>query len=220
MALAQSGAIKQQIAFCFADPKSGRFMLGGAPDSVSAGPFQWMPLARGGMYELPLNEIAVTGQAALDVPRESLRNGGASVNGAILDSGTNILLVPSDVYGELQRGMTAACANKECSKTIGTFFADKCMNLTQSAIDAMPSLDLTFDGENGTPVKLHMPPSSLFVRNSNQHNEICLGIKNTGRDGFLIVGDTLMWEYTVVLDRVNQRAGWAPVNKQGCRLHA
>jgi hypothetical protein len=32
----------------------------------------------------------------------------------------------------------------------------------------------------------------------------------------LIIGDTLMWEYTMIIDRTNFQVGWSPVNVKGC----
>ena len=44
----------------------------------------------------------------------------------------------------------------------------------------------------------------------------CLGIINTGPDGFLIIGDVVMENYYIVYDVGNSRVGWAAVNKDNC----
>ena len=73
------------------------------------------------------------------------------------------------------------------------------MNLTSSEIDAFPSMTLAFEGNSqGTNVvNLQMAPDTVFVRNSYQQNQICLGVKNTGSNGFLIIGDTTMWGWEI-----------------------
>jgi hypothetical protein len=60
-----------------------------------------------------------------------------------------------------------------------------------------------------------MTPDTYIVYNK-RFDGYCLGVLNTGVGGMLIVGDTLMWNYVVVLDRGNQKAGWAPVDKSKC----
>ena len=57
-----------------------------------------------------------------------------------------------------------------------------------------------------------MPPASYLRRDDPRAGpgQVCLGIRDTGADGYLIIGDTTMENYFVAFDRANKRIGWAP----------
>mmetsp|Transcript_43152 Transcript_43152/g.106013 ORF Transcript_43152/g.106013 Transcript_43152/m.106013 type:complete len:436 (-) Transcript_43152:69-1376(-) len=219
-ALQKAGQIDEPVfAFCFnGDRLRGRLMLGGADfGTVARGAtFAYMPLIQSDSFVLPLNAMSVgthSDGTTLPLPASAYQNG--YLGGAILDSGTNILLVPSPVYDALHAAYSKQCAGR-CAK-LDQLFGGACFNLTDVQLEAYPPLTLAFDSaDGGASVLIDMPPRALLVRNPAFGNQLCLGIKDTGRSGFLIIGDTTMWQYVVLLDRDKQRAGWAPANATAC----
>jgi hypothetical protein len=194
-ALHQAGMIANSFAFCFANRTHGRFMVGGAAaGTYRPGSTQWIPLS--GEYSITMTSILVGGVAVQ-----------FSSADAILDSGTNVLLLDSDTFSAVQTQFTQ-CSN--CAH-VNSFFNGGCHNLTASELAAYPPLQLQF----GTAT-LSMPPRSYLVEHPAHNNARCLGIISTGPGGFLIIGDTTMWEYTTIFDRTNQRVGFAQVDTKGC----
>lgn len=194
-ALHRAGMIANEFAFCFANRTHGRFMVGGAlPGTYHPGTTQWIPLS--GEYSITMSGISVGGVA---VPFSS--------TDIILDSGTNVLLLDSDTFSAVQTQFT------QCSTCphVNSFFNGGCHNLTASELAAYPPLQLQFGS-----VTLSMPPRSYLVEHPAHNNARCLGIISTGPGGFLIIGDTTLWEFTTIFDRTNQRVGFAQVDVNGC----
>jgi hypothetical protein len=158
-ALHQAGMIANSFAFCFANRTHGRFMVGGAAaGTYRPGSTQWVPLS--GEYSITMTSILVGGVAVQ-----------FSSADAILDSGTNVLLLDSDTFSAVQ-GQFTQCSN--CAH-VNSFFNGGCHNLTASELAAYPPLQLQF----GT-VTLSMPPRSYLVEHPAHNNARCLGIISTG----------------------------------------
>jgi hypothetical protein len=66
------------------------------------------------------------------------------------------------------------------------------------------------------PMVWFQRPLALMRANIDHEGVYCLGIRNTGSGGMLIIGDTTMEDYLVVFDREQNRIGWAPVNTKTC----
>lgn len=72
-----------------------------------------MPLVPGTFfYGLPLDAMSFEGQSNLPLPASAYQNHG--MGGAILDSGTNILLLPENVFAALQTAFQSVCTGATC----------------------------------------------------------------------------------------------------------
>ena len=104
-------------------------------------------------YEMNLMEITVAG--------ESIK--GSTTKQAILDSGTNILLLPSTPYNSLESILLANCTNNNlvgmCGVTPNLFTFGTCFALTDEQLDMYPPLALSLD--NG--LTLEMSPRDYLV---------------------------------------------------------
>lgn len=141
----------------------------------------------------------------------SLSIGGQQIHvgdGAILDSGTNILLLGSSVYSQLKKGM---CADSSLANCEG-FWSNSCFSMSDAEIDKYPTLKMQLDG-----VQLEMTSREYILPDSPlaAPGQYCLGIRDGGRTGF-IIGATTMRNYYVVFDKKNQRIGWGKVNAKTC----
>lgn len=128
---------------------------------------------------------------------------------AVLDSGTNILLLPKDLHQEMQEAM---CEDATLSNCPG-LWANECFDLTESQVDQYPPLSLELDG-----LTLEMTSRDYLLRGSplaGSSGQYCLAIRDGGDAGF-IVGDTTMRNYYVVFDFAQKRIGFAKVNRDLC----
>merc|ERR1711935_1114887 len=109
--------------------------------------------------------------------------------GAILDTSTNILLVPKTLLKPLQAAMCSDTSLASCSD----FWADKCLPLTDAQLAAYPPMSLNLD--NG--VKLAMTAKDYLLTGSplaGGAGNYCLGIKDGGdAGGGFIICETTIW---------------------------
>ena len=78
---------------------NGTFTVGGLDPRLYTGDFAWAKnVGGGGLYEMPLASITVGGKP-VQLARKS----------AILDSGTNVLLVPTPVYNGIKQAFLGQC---------------------------------------------------------------------------------------------------------------
>lgn len=155
-----------------------------------------------GLYEMPINGITLGGQSVVSGPR------------AILDSGTNVLLVPTPVFDSFRKAFKALCdAGKKlkgvCDVAPGSkgLLDGGCQTMTEAEVAAFPQLTLGI-----TKGGLEMSPSKYLLPDdprASAQGQLCLGIRDTGAHGFFIVGDTTMSGYYVAFDREKSRIGWA-----------
>ncbi|MBT9555166.1 MAG: hypothetical protein IV100_04010, partial [Myxococcales bacterium] len=76
---------------------------------------------------------------------------------------------------------------------------------------AYPPIELQFNG-----VTLSMPADTYLVQHPSHYNARCLGILSTGYGGMLIIGDTTLFSYTMIVDVAAGMVGFSPVNAKGC----
>jgi hypothetical protein len=146
----------------------------------------------------------------LDVSSLSIAGQEVSVkDSAILDSGTNILLLGSSVYSNAQSAMCSDVSLTNCEG----LWSNKCFDMTDEEVDRYPALTFHLDG-----VSLEMGSRDYLLRGSplaESSSQYCLAVRNGGRTGF-IVGATFMRNYYVVFDKKNSRIGWGKVNEDTC----
>lgn len=206
-----------EFALCINDKaakSNGTLSIGGTDPRLHTGPFQYVSNIGGsnfgGSYVVHLDGLSVNGKAV-------------SLNtvDAILDSGTNVLLLPTPAVDSLGEVLSAMCSSVSlkglCDQPQGaTLFDKKCFPLTDADISAYPPL--TFSLDNGVSLMMH--PEDYLVKGDVRANGdptlVCLAVRRTGADGFLIIGDTLMRNYYIAYARDMTRVGFAPVNDQNC----
>jgi len=197
--LANAGKCDRIWGLCMYEGRksNGTMTVGGVDSNLADGPITYVP-NNGFIYD------------TVDVASMSVNGQTIAVNdGAILDSGTNILLLSPKVFSQVQSGMCADSSLAHCSE----LWATKCFSLSEAQVDKYPPLKLQLKG-----VTLEMSSREYLFQNSpvaSTPGQYCLGIRNGGSTGF-IIGASTMKNYYVVIDRKNSRIGWGKVNKRTC----
>jgi len=179
---------------------NGTLTIGGVDERLSAEAVGYVPDSG-----LAFHSVKVT----------SMKLGSKTVQvgeSAILDTGTNILLVPSRVYGDLKSSMCSDSSLANCS----SLWQNQCMDLTDAQVAAYPPLSMQLDG-----LTLDMTSEDYLLRGSplaTSAGQYCLGIRDGGSAGGsgFIIGDPTMRNYYLVFDLAKKRIGWGKVNKQMC----
>eukprot|EP01094_Clydonella_sp_ATCC50884_P014066 TRINITY_DN2441_c0_g1_i1.p2 TRINITY_DN2441_c0_g1~~TRINITY_DN2441_c0_g1_i1.p2 ORF type:complete len:459 (-),score=144.92 TRINITY_DN2441_c0_g1_i1:38-1414(-) len=213
--LVNSGQIADQFAMCLHADDGGVLTLGGADMKYASGEFEYTPLVKslGGyvLYVIKMTDILVGGASIGVEPSVYARNG---FGGTVVDSGTNVLLLPSAAFAGIKKTVQAAMCPSSVPGVCNDpgLWSGECYKYTSEEIAAFPSMQLDING-----VKLNMTGADYVVNNGTAGIS-CLGIKDTGLVGLTIIGDTTMQEYYVLFDRENKRLGWAPVDADACSL--
>merc|ERR1712194_543297 len=131
---------------------------------------------------------------------------------AILDTGTNVLLLPSRVFSGVQKSMCSDSSLARCSQ----LWSNSCVALTDAQVDAYPPLSMQLDG-----ISLQMTSRDYLLLGSPlaaSAGQYCLGIRDGGSAGGsgFIIGDTTMRHYYLVFDLAEKKIGWGKVNKNTC----
>eukprot|EP01061_Rhynchopus_euleeides_P034454 TRINITY_DN58269_c0_g1_i1.p2 TRINITY_DN58269_c0_g1~~TRINITY_DN58269_c0_g1_i1.p2 ORF type:complete len:429 (+),score=160.78 TRINITY_DN58269_c0_g1_i1:37-1323(+) len=209
--LVKAGKLPANVfAMCFVEGKTsnGTITFGGVDPTLYTGSISYVP-DTGGLqfYSVELKSISVAGTSAA----------GTSSQRAILDSGTNILLLPTDMYKSVRSVFEGLCDSGASlpgvCNTTRSIFDSYCYDYTPQQLATFPNMSLALNGVN-----LGMEPRNYLLQGqpSEAPGVYCLGIRDTGRGGLLIIGDTTMENYYMVMDRENSRIGWAPVNRTTC----
>ena len=186
---------------------NGTITVGGIDDRLHNGEIQYTPNVGNGFYSMQITGIQLNKSANVFLDEQQV----------IIDSGTNILLLPDESYTSMKKLMLDMCSTVNlhgiCDvNSTETLFDNVCYNFTQAQIDMFPTITFQVTG-----IELEMTAAQyiLFEYGVNfKAGESCLGISSTGAGGLFIVGDTLIERYLVVFDQTNQKIGWAPVSDQ------
>ena len=135
---------------------------------------------------------------------------------AILDTGTNILLAPSQVMSELKTSMCSSSSSSPLPHC-NDLWNNKCVDLTDDQVAAYPPLTMSLDGN----LKLEMSSRDYLLRGSplaSSATQYCLGIRDGGSAGGsgFIIGDTTMRNYYLVFHLDEKKIGWGKVNEKMC----
>jgi len=206
--LATNGAIPNWIWSLCLQPgriSNGTITVGGIDQRLYTGTMQYTPNSGGGQfYQMNLNGINV-GSNSVFVDEQQV----------IIDSGTNILLVPDETYSSMKSTFLSMCNSVKlhgiCDVASDqTLFDNKCYVFSPNQVAAFPNITIAVQG-----IDLVMNAANYILLNYGVNfkpGQSCLGIASTGPQGLQIVGDTLLENYYTVFDQVNQRIGWAPVS--------
>jgi hypothetical protein len=193
---------------------NGTITIGGVDTRLSDGPVQYVDDVGFGFHSVKVESIlvggnATTGAAGAEVAAATVPVGSS----AILDTGTNVLLLNSDVRAKVQQAICADAALPHCA----AFFQNECFPLTAAELASYPNVALQLD--NGVALEMtsrdYLLLGSPFAKTAGQY---CNGIRDGGSAGGsgFIIGDTTMRNYYLVFDLANTRIGWGKVNKGKC----
>ncbi|KAL1521780.1 hypothetical protein AB1Y20_021433 [Prymnesium parvum] len=201
--LVASGKAKNVWAICMqAGSKSnGTLTIGGVDERLSDGPIEYVPDAGQGFHSVSVSSLVLGDHSPIAVGQP-----------AILDTGTNVLLLPSKLMAQLKAQMCADTALAHCNELWG----NQCVSLSKQEVAAYPPLALQLNSQT----KLEMTASDYLLLGSplaTSSNQYCLGIRDggsAGGNGF-IIGDTTMRHYYLVFDLERKRIGWGKVRQCG-----
>lgn len=217
--LVNQGKIRNQFSYCMdSNGQGGVFTVGGADPKYYTGDFQWTPFTGDGtsLYTVNLNDIHV-GAKSIGVPPIIYNN--PAYDGTVIDSGTNVLLLPSVAFTALKTTFRSMCTTQNLYGTCGrnashTIFDNGlCFPMTEAQRAQYPPLTLTFDPNT----RVTMSYKEYIIEFTPGSGQWCLGVINTGPNGFTIIGDTTMAPYTMLYDREKNRLGFAKVNSANCK---
>lgn len=140
-----------------------------------------------------------------------------SISGqAILDSGTNVLLLEQQPFTDIQAAFVNSCASGSnlhgvCDvEANNTIFDGACFPYTPAQLAAFPPITINLEN-----VTLSVPAVSymnLYDPLGPNPDYYCLGLRVSSA-GFLI-GDVVMSQYYVIFDNENLTIGWATASEQ------
>jgi len=189
------------FSMCLVGGGSGVMSIG--IDYSTDNQFTWVNLLGNLYYPVNMTDFAV-GSTSLGYGADTY-NGGTL--GAIVDSGTTLLLIPPNAYTSFENTLLGMCPGLHgiCDVSAGNrLFDGVCYSFTNAQLDAYPTVTVFI---NGIPFVIQ-PDAYLYTFNSYR----CLGVAN-GINGFgSILGDVFMQNWHVAFDRTSSRIGFAPLS--------
>lgn len=195
----------------------GNLMLGGyATNTVSEQPF-FVPMlmSDAGLYYYSIN-VARLGFGGVDT-----KLGASQLGAAVVDSGTNHIIMPPAAY---QAMFKLLAANKAMNTylDVDSLQIGDCMGLKQpierAALDALlPKLQLTLSQTGGTQAVLELDASRSYLTpflNNAGVVMYCALVAEGKEGGHFILGNPTMRQNVTIFDRVNKRIGFA--KQTGC----
>jgi len=169
--------------------------------------FQWTSIIEEQWYSVTLNDWLMGGQT-IGVSSYDL-----NYYGVIVDSGTTLLIVDTQIYTAIQKSLTGNCTKNPlvgvCNVPTGQgLFDGKCWNLTNAEVEAFPPLTLNLQGTKG----LTISPYDYLWQGTGVPGEYCLGIQSDDTDLPLIIGDVFIQAFHVVFDRNKDLVGFGPLS--------
>jgi hypothetical protein len=214
--LVAAGKCDNVWAICMKEgsKSNGTITIGGVDERLSVGgKVNYVPDVGFGFHSVQVESITLTtSKSHIGKEKKQLMaplSHDIPVNSAaILDTGTNILLAPTNVMNSLQSSMCSDSSLSQCD----ALWKNECVELTKEEVDAYPSLAMNLDG-----TKLEMSSKDYLLLGSplaTKSDQYCLGIRDGGSAGGsgFIIGDTTMRNYYLVFDLAKKQIGWGPVS--------
>ena len=209
--LVSGGACDNVWSICMnqGNTSNGTLTVGGVDHRLHVDDIQYVPDAGLGFHSVKVEALQIVGAGGANSTTASVSVDEA----AILDTGTNVLLLPTDTLQAVQGPICTGSIADKCTE----LFDGKCMPLTDDEIQAFPALELSLDNN----VTLHMSSYDYLLTGSPQaasQDDVCLGLRDGGSAGGsgFIIGDTTMRNYYLVFDLEEKKIGWGPVNRDVC----
>jgi len=163
----------------------------------------WAPRAFKAYYSVSLDSISIAGKT-LSVSQKVL-NGKF---GALVDSGTTLIVLPQTVFDAVEAAMKAVCSTYKLPGVCGvsqkdSIFAGNCFDMTQDDKDHFPDFGVKVTGIS----QVQTIGSIKYL--VHQGNQLCLGIVPSGQESVTILGDTFMRGFYFVFDQASNSVGFA-----------
>jgi len=174
--------------------------------SYKGGPgFVWTPIEDYLWYSIEMEDLKVNGKS-IGVSWYDI-----NWNGVIVDSGTTLVIVPSDVLDALHQSFLALCPTVNlvgvCNVDKGkSLFDQLCFPMTQDQVNQFPTLDFPLKNIATLPLS----PQYYLWQGAGIPGYYCLGIQFFDDDLPLILGDVLLQAYHVNYDNYNGYVGFGP----------
>jgi len=188
---------------------NGSLTIGGVDPRLSNGTVDYVDDSGEGFHAVDVDSITVHNGATTSPSSTVSVGGSVNVGGsAILDTGTNILLVGTKVL----KGIEAAMCTSD-TPNCEALWAKTCVDLTDADMAKYPKLTLELKGG----VSLDLNVRDYLLQGSplaDKPSQYCIGIQDGGSAGGsgFIIGDTIMRNYYLVFDLKNKAIGWGPVS--------
>ncbi len=177
------------------DPlNSGWMIVGGGQESTDlySGKFQSVKVVSDDWYSTNLKSIIVGNSSPIAARTQGPQ--GAPSN-SIVDSGTNSLSVSQQMFDAIASKLTTAQQNLlQAAVTDG-----KLVSVSALKLNAWPTLTFVLEGDDGSDVKLKVPPENYWQVNTDQVGYAAAAI-TIGDPGFNILGLPLMNGYFTIFD--------------------
>ncbi|KAL6527065.1 hypothetical protein OROGR_016155 [Orobanche gracilis] len=201
--LALSGKVKKIFSHCLDGNKGGGIFAIGEVVEPKVKTTRLIPNQQ--HYNVELRGVDVGGKS-LDLPTGFFGFGPS--RRAIIDSGTTLAYLPSDVYQQLVNEMMSHQPSLKTHMVENQF---RCFWYSGNVDDGFPVINFRFKDSLSLPVDPH---DYLFeVRDG----EYCIGWQNSGmqtKDGqeLTLLGDIALSDKLVLYDMENQTIGWTQFN--------
>ena len=220
--LVAQGKADNVWAICMNDGpiSNGTITIGGVDERfvASGSKVEYVPDSGRGFHSVTVASITLGGQragghkersttAATTIPVNEI---------GILDTGTNVLLLPRKLMNSLEASMCVGSIAGACKQLWGRTAPANCASLSPSEVAQFPPMTLNL--ENG--VHLVMTARDYILQGSPTcpAGLYALGIRDGGTAGGsgFIIGDTTMRNYYLVFNLEEKKIGWGPVNRATC----
>eukprot|EP01006_Ploeotia_vitrea_P011806 TRINITY_DN31351_c0_g1_i1.p1 TRINITY_DN31351_c0_g1~~TRINITY_DN31351_c0_g1_i1.p1 ORF type:complete len:484 (-),score=44.50 TRINITY_DN31351_c0_g1_i1:103-1554(-) len=203
---------------CFTPNGVGHITIGGKVTDYYTGDFQWTPIVNDTFWNV--------GGRGLSVDSNPVGDKGDTT--VVIDSGTNVLLLPNATYWQLadtfDAGWCSTIPNVCKSASPNLFDQLKCFQFTEEEIAKFPIIKVELQGATLELLpKWYLLPRLVFPVPQEPAGDpakgewYCLAIENgISKNTPFIVGASIMTEYYAYFDIANKMIGWAPVNKENC----
>ena len=182
------------------------FLFVTVDESLYTGDIQWTANTDGQeFYQVQVNSAEVLGTTITSIAGQ-----------AILDSGTNVLLLDQQPFTDIANAFTSSCATGSNLHGVcdvpanATIFDGACYSYSAEQLAAFPPI--TINLQNAT---LSMPASAymnLYDPLGPNPDYLCLGLRVS--DAGFIIGDVVMAGYYVIFDNENLTIGWATASEE------
>jgi len=184
-------------------PEGGVLSLG--VDHSKDPNFKWTPVVQEEWYVVEINDIKV-GNQSIGYSWFWLNQ-----NSIIVDSGTTLLIVPSDIFGAIQKLFVALCSKVNLpgvcnAPKSSNIFEGACIPMTPQQLQLFPTFSINFPGIGDLPIQ----PIDYLWQGAGVPGTYCLGIYSMDNIG-IIIGDIFMQRYHIAFDKNLDRIGFAPI---------
>jgi hypothetical protein len=205
----KSAGTKPIMGFEFCDT-AGTMWLGGFDATHASTPMQFTPLLPIDGNQNPFYAVNVTD---MGIDGTSLGFGSSAFQNPIVDTGTSLFYIPTEVDTAMLAKINASAGFKALFPS-STLSDNGCANgtgVTDAMVNAMlPQMSMSFPGENGGPnftVSAPAMSSYLYQMGPGQY---CFAFADggSGNQYFGVMGDTILRAFLTVVDLESSRVGF------------